>query len=61
GEALNQVAADPEVEAAMFEILEVQKIVDSKAKITLIPEGGGLLPELLAARTTEITPATRAK
>jgi hypothetical protein len=45
----------------MFEILEVQKIVDSKAKITLIPEGGGLLPELLAARTTEITPATRAK
>jgi len=50
GEALNRVAADPDVEAAMFEILEVQRIVDSKAKITLIPEGAGLLPELLAAR-----------
>jgi hypothetical protein len=49
GEALNKVAADPEVEAAMFEILEIQKIVDSKARITLIPEKGGILPELLAS------------
>src|ERR1051325_1114782 len=61
GEALNQVAADPEVEAAMFEILEVQKIVDSKAKITLIPEGGGLLPELLASRTADVPAAPRPK
>lgn len=61
GEALNKVAADPEVEAAMFEILEVQKIVDSKAKITLIPEGGGLLPELLAARPADTAPAPRPK
>src|SRR6516165_16229 len=49
GEALNQVVADPDVETAMFEILEIQKILDSKAKITLIPENGGILPELLAA------------
>jgi regulator of protease activity HflC (stomatin/prohibitin superfamily) len=49
GEALNQVAADPDVEAAMFEILEVQRIIDSKARVTLIPEHGGILPELLAS------------
>jgi hypothetical protein len=49
GEALNKVAADPDVEAAMFEILEIQKIIDSKARITLIPEKGGILPELLAS------------
>lgn len=49
GAALNQVAADPEVEAAMFEILETQKIIDSKARITLIPEKGGILSELLVA------------
>jgi regulator of protease activity HflC (stomatin/prohibitin superfamily) len=61
GEALNKVAADPEVEAAMFEILEVQKIVDSKAKITLIPEGGGFLPELLASRTGDAPAVPRAK
>ena len=49
GEALNKVASDPEVEAAMFEILEIQKIVESKARITLIPEKGGILPDLLAS------------
>jgi regulator of protease activity HflC (stomatin/prohibitin superfamily) len=59
GEALNQVAADPDVEAAMFEILEIQKITESKARITLIPEHGGILPELLASsgsRTSEPPP-----
>ena len=49
GDALNKVAADPEVEVAMFEILEIQKIVESKARIILIPEKGGILPELLAS------------
>jgi regulator of protease activity HflC (stomatin/prohibitin superfamily) len=59
GEALHQVAADPEVEAAMFEILEIQKIIDSKARVTLIPERSGILPELLASalpRNPEGTP-----
>jgi regulator of protease activity HflC (stomatin/prohibitin superfamily) len=49
GEALNQVTADPEVEAAMFEILETQKMIESKARITLIPPNGGLLSELMAS------------
>ena len=49
GEALNQVAVDPEVEAAMFEILETQKIVESKARITMIPQNGGILSELMAS------------
>src|SRR5208283_3366596 len=49
GEALNKVAADSEVEAAMFEILEIQKIVDSKARITLIPEKSGILSELMVS------------
>src|SRR5438309_8577189 len=51
GEALKQVAADPEVETAMFEILEIQKIIESKARVTLIPEKSTMLPELLAAGT----------
>jgi len=55
GEALNQVAADPEVEAAMFEILELQKIIESKARVTLIPANGGIIPELLAARPSDIS------
>jgi len=51
GDALNKVASDPDVQAAVFEILEIQKILDSKARITLIPENSGILPELLAARS----------
>jgi regulator of protease activity HflC (stomatin/prohibitin superfamily) len=51
GEALNKVASDPEVQAAVFEILEIQKILDSKARITLIPQNSGILPELLASRS----------
>jgi regulator of protease activity HflC (stomatin/prohibitin superfamily) len=60
GEALNKVAADPEVEAAMFEILEIQKIVDSKARITLIPEKSGILSELMVStsRPPETLPTT---
>ena len=53
GEALNKVASDQEVQAAVFEILEIQKILDSKARITLIPENNGILPELLASRSGE--------
>lgn len=49
GEALNKVAADPDVESAMFEILETQRLVESKAKITLEPERYRILPELLAS------------
>jgi hypothetical protein len=45
------------VQAAVFEILEIQKILDSKARITLIPENSGILPELLASRSSE-TPAS---
>src|ERR1700740_356378 len=60
GEALNRVAADPEVETAMFEILEIQKIVDSKARITLIPEKGGNLPELMASSSARSPEASAA-
>jgi regulator of protease activity HflC (stomatin/prohibitin superfamily) len=60
GEALNKVAADPDVESAMFEILETQKLVDGKAKITLVPERCGILPELLAS-TVGGTPAPEAR
>ena len=56
GEALNQLAADPEVEAAMFEILETQRIIEGKARITLIPENGGILSELMASSSRSLEP-----
>jgi len=64
GDALNKVSADQDVESAMFEILEIQKIIESKARITLIPENSGILPELLASamqRPDAPPPAVRQK
>jgi hypothetical protein len=46
----------------MFEILETQKLVESKAKITLVPERYGMLPELLASTARgPIAPEVRPK
>jgi regulator of protease activity HflC (stomatin/prohibitin superfamily) len=53
GEALQHISADPEVLEALFEILELQKLLGGDKEITLLPAGGrgsGLLAELLAAR-----------
>jgi regulator of protease activity HflC (stomatin/prohibitin superfamily) len=50
GAALNKIARDPEVAKALFEILETQKMLESKARVTLVPSKQGLLPQLLAAQ-----------
>jgi regulator of protease activity HflC (stomatin/prohibitin superfamily) len=49
GEALQRIAADHEVLEALFEILETQKLIESKAGLTLIPPKNELLAQLLAA------------
>jgi regulator of protease activity HflC (stomatin/prohibitin superfamily) len=49
GEALQRIAADPAISRAMFEILEIQRILESKAEITLVPQRGGVLGDLLAS------------
>ena len=49
GEALQIIGQDDDVQRAMFDILETQKIVEGEARITLVPSGNNLLPTLLAA------------
>ena len=49
GEALQRISADPEVFGVMFDILETQKIVEGKARITIIPQKNELIPQLLSA------------
>jgi regulator of protease activity HflC (stomatin/prohibitin superfamily) len=51
GEALREISQDPEVAKAMFDILETEKIIESRAKVTLTPGKNGLLPQLLAAQS----------
>lgn len=52
GQALQKIAEDPEVSVAVFEILETQKILESKNHLTIIPTNTELLTEMLASRKT---------
>ena len=53
GEALREISKDPEISSALFEILEAQKLAESKAQITMIPAGTPMLRQMLAAETAE--------
>lgn len=49
GKALEKILVDPDIAKALFEILETQRLMESGAKLTLLPEGGGSLGGLLAS------------
>lgn len=49
GAALQDIAKDADVADALFEILEVQKLTESRAAITIVPPGNDLLNRMLAA------------
>lgn len=52
GKALQAISADSEVMESMFELLETQRLLESGAPVTLLPEnagGGQLLTPLLAS------------
>jgi regulator of protease activity HflC (stomatin/prohibitin superfamily) len=53
GEALNTIAADPDVANALFEILETQKITEGQSSLTLMPSGSAPLAKLFAAGPPE--------
>jgi regulator of protease activity HflC (stomatin/prohibitin superfamily) len=50
GEALQEICADPEVAAALFDILETENLIESHARLTLAPPRSDLLAQLLAAQ-----------
>ena len=50
GEALQEITQDPEVAAALFQILEVQNILAGNGSITLIPKNNEVLSALVAGR-----------
>ena len=49
GAALEKVSQDAEVADAIFEILETQKVIEGKAKVTILPRDAGVLAQWLAA------------
>ena len=52
GSALKQISAQPDILEAMFEILEVQRVVEGGAEITMLPKSAELLKGIIAARGT---------
>ncbi|HEY3312856.1 MAG TPA: SPFH domain-containing protein [Anaerolineales bacterium] len=52
GQAMQAITADREVADAVFEILETQRILDSKGQLSLIPANNELLSKLLVAGKT---------
>ncbi len=48
GEALSRINADPEVAKAVFDVLEVERVLEGKAAITILPAGNELLGQLAA-------------
>jgi regulator of protease activity HflC (stomatin/prohibitin superfamily) len=51
GQAFQEIAREPEVAAALFDVLETQRILGSNAKLLLLPGGGHgrMLANLMAA------------
>ena len=50
GEALQLISQDREIIDSMFEILEMQKIIEGEARVTIVPPKSELLNQLLAAQ-----------
>ncbi len=57
GEALQEIAKDSEVSAALFNVLEVQNLLGGNAAVTMIPKNNELLSALVAGRV-ETKPGT---
>ena len=53
GEALQKISTDREILDAMFEILEMQSIVEGQARVTFVPQRSELLSQLLVADTPQ--------
>jgi regulator of protease activity HflC (stomatin/prohibitin superfamily) len=56
GDALQEIGKDKEVSAVLFNILEVQNLLASNAKITLIPQNNELLAALVAEKALPSAP-----
>jgi hypothetical protein len=48
GAGLEEIARDPEISRAVFDILETQQTLEGETDITLVPKGSELLQQLAA-------------
>ena len=57
GQALDEISRDPKVANALFDVLEVQNLVQGGARITFVPEKNELLNSLLAVTRSDVPKA----
>ena len=60
GNALKAISSAPDILQAMFEILEVQRVLESGAQITMLPPGSDMLRQMIAARGADTPPPSNA-
>jgi regulator of protease activity HflC (stomatin/prohibitin superfamily) len=48
GEALRIISADPEVARSVFDVLEIESLLEGRVKVTLLPDGTDLLAQVSA-------------
>jgi len=56
GDALREISKDPEVAEAMFETLEIQKMLDSEGSLILVPKNSGMISDLISTQENYSTP-----
>jgi regulator of protease activity HflC (stomatin/prohibitin superfamily) len=59
GQAFQEISREPDVAEALFDVLETQRILASKARFSLLPDGGHgrMLAHLMAANESTPAPA----
>ncbi len=55
GEALQKISTDREILDTMFEILEMQSMIEGQARVTFVPPRSELLSQLLVADSPQAT------
>jgi predicted RNA methylase len=50
GRALSEMAQDPEINEALFDVLETQKILDNHGELILIPKNSEMIAQLMSVQ-----------
>lgn len=50
GQALAEIAQEPDVAQALFDVLEAQRLLENENQIVLVPKGHQMISDLLAAK-----------
>ncbi len=58
GAALQEISSDPDVNHALFEVLQVQNLLKGETEIILVPEKSGWTTSLIATKETTAGPTT---